>query len=228
MDEERLERLARDIDELKAAVKKNDPLLREILTQKGWILLALGGGLGVSLFALPAHFLSAAYGGFDAIPAPARAALWAALALACVGGGTWKLLLISRRIVEVDRKSSLGDVMESFFGVGSIHVTAGMLVAITAAIAFSSWSGSPWHALPAIGIALGLWMNSVGAQTRVREYLAAGWWSIVSGCAGLFFVPKAPFLWIFIIFAGMFFAFGVSIALSPRRSLSRGRADGGA
>jgi len=226
MDEDRLERLARDIDELKAAVRKNDPLLREIMTRRGWIVLAFGGGLGVALFALPAHFLSLVYGSFDAIPTAWRGAIWAALVLASIGGGTWKFLLISRRIGEVDKASSLRDVLDSFFGIGSIHVTGGMLTAIAAAIAFATWVGSPWHALPAVGVVLGIWMNSIGAQTRVSEYLVAGWWSIVTGCAGLFFVTKAPFLWVFVILGGMFFSFGAAIAFSSRRPPARGRPGG--
>ena len=70
MDEDQLQRLAQDIVELKAAVKKNDPLLREVLTRKGWALLGLSGGpWHHPIRPPPPHFLSVAYGSFDAIPA---------------------------------------------------------------------------------------------------------------------------------------------------------------
>jgi len=236
MDSKDIERLARDIEELKLAVKKNDPLLREILTRKGWILLGLGGGLGVTLFAVPAHILSSAYGSFGAIPPLGRALLWAALVLASVGGGVWKLLLINRKVAEVDRDSGLGEIMDSFFGAASIHVTGGMLVAIAVAVAFSVASNRPWYAVPAIGMLLGIWMNAIGSQTRVAEYLVSGWWSILASAFGVFLVERAPFLWVLIIFGGMFYSFSAAIALSPRprrkvsaggRSAGGGAAEGG-
>jgi hypothetical protein len=228
MDEGKLERLERDIEELKRAVKRNDPLLREVLTTRGWALLGLGGGLGITLFALPAHLLTAAYGSFAAIPTAWRMAIWAALILVIAGGGLWKFLLITRRSGEIDRESTLGEVMDSFFGAASIHVTGGMLVALGAAIGFSAWIGSPWYSVPASGVILGVWMNAIGAQTRAKEYLAAGWWSLLSGCAGLFFVEAAPFLWVLVIYGGMFYVFALVVALASRRALGRGRRGGGA
>ncbi len=227
MDEQEIERLARDIEELKAAVKKNDPLLREVLTRKGWFLLGLVGGIGVALFALPAHFLTRAYGSFEAVPDGWKAFIWAALVLAALGGGVGKLLLINRRVVEVDRGSNLADLMGSFFGAASIHVTGAMLIAILVAVAFAVASGSPWHALPAVAIVMGIWMNAVGSQNRIREYLVAGWWSLATGSVGIFLVSRAPFLWVFAIFGGMFLAFAASIALSGRGP-GRGRPGGGA
>jgi hypothetical protein len=223
MDEEGLQRLARDIDELKLAVKRNDPLLREVLSTKGWALLGLGGGLGVTLFALPAHVLTVAYGSFGAVPAAWRAAIWAALTLALVGGGVWKMVLISKRIGEIDAASTLGEIMDSFFGATSIHVTMGMIVGIAVACAFSIWVGSPWYSLPSSAVLVGVWMNSVGAQTRVKEYILAGWWAILSGSAALFFVEAAPFLAVFVIYGGMFYAFALAVLLASRR-----RRDGGA
>jgi hypothetical protein len=107
--------------------------------------------------------------------------------------------------------------MESFFGPTSIHTTGAMVVAIAAAVAFAVASGSPWHALPAVGIVVGLWMNSLGSQLRVGEYVVAGWWAVLSGAAGLFLVERAPFLWVLAIFGGMFYAFAAAIALSARR-----------
>jgi len=217
MDEERLARLAQDIDELKAAVKKNDPLMREILTEKGWVLLGLAGGLGVTLFAVPAHILSRIYGSFAAIPPLGRALVWGALVLAAVGGGIGKFLLINRRMGEIDKGSTMGELMDSFFGLSSIHVTGAMMVAIAASVAFAVFAGSPWHALPAIGIVVGMWMNAIGVQVRVPEYYVAGWWSVLAGAAGLFFVLKAPFLWVLAIPGGMFYAFAAAVALKPRR-----------
>jgi len=217
MDDQKLEQIARDIEELKSAVRRNDPLMRAVLTTRGWGALGLGGGLGVTLFALPAHFLSRAYGSFAAIPTPLKALVWAALGLAIVGGGAWKLALIARRASEVDSNSGLGELFDSFFGATSIHVTGAMLVAILVSIAWAVWAGRPWLALPATGVVMGVWMNAIGSQTRVPEYLVAGWWSLLSGSAGLFLVELSPFLWVLAIYGGMFYAFGVAAPIIARR-----------
>ena len=149
--------------------------------------------------------------------------IWAALVLAMVGGGVWKLILISRRASEIDSGSGLAELMGSFFGVNSIHVTGAMIVAIAASVAFSVWLGHPWYAVPATGVIMGIWMNAIGSETRVGEYLVSGWWSILVGAAALFFVEAAPFLWFFAVFGGMFLSFAAATALALRRGRGAGR-----
>ena len=91
MTDSEIDELAKAIADLKRATKRNDPFLRSLFDDKGWLGLGLAGSIGITLFCLPAHFLTAAYGSFAAIPPLLQALLWAVLAAVLVlGGGACK------------------------------------------------------------------------------------------------------------------------------------------
>jgi urea transporter len=77
------------------------------------------------------------------------------------------------------------------------------MVATAAALGFSFYSGHPWLSAPATAILICFWCNSLAASTDRWDYFILGWWSLLSGIAGLFFVEGAPFLWLFIIYGGL-------------------------
>jgi len=212
MDDATLERLSHDIEDLKKAVKRNEPAIREIMTPPAWIWLSLGGGAAISLFALPAHVLTARYGSFPAIPPAWKAALWAMLAVFVVGGGLFKWLVIMKRSAEM---GSLGTwkLFKIVIATPSVHVSLPLFGCIAAAIVFSVATGHPWYAVPASAMLFGIESNLLATRTGVRSYYSLGYWGLAWGGASLAFIESAPFLWLFAIYGGMFFAFAAGLAL---------------
>lgn len=220
MNPNELEALARDIEELKRVVRRNTPAIQEVFDIKGWDVFALAAGLLVSAFALGAHVLSAVYGSFDAIPAAWQAALYALLAVAFVGSGVVKYVLVARRT----STGGLWRVLGSFFGARGKHIYISFLGAIAAVVTAAFSLGHPWLAMPAAGILLGLMSNSLAGQYDQPSLLALGYWAIATGCAGLWFYASAPFLWVFIIYGGMLIVFAGAVRLHPRRRAGRSAA----
>jgi len=224
MTDQELEELARSVEDLKRAVKKNDPFLRSILASRGWGALALFASACVTLFTLPAHFLSLRYGGFASIPPLLRAALWAVLAIFLIPGSIWKVALLRRRAGEAEEGAGILSILAALFGGLSFHMALPFFVATGVALAFTFTVGHPWLSAPAIAILVCFWTNSLASTTDRRDYLLLGWWSLLSGSAGLFLVERAPFIWLFVIYGGLCYLFTAETMVAS--ILEGRRADG--
>lgn len=217
MDDKDLSALARDIADLKASVRKNDPVLTGLMSARGWGWVSLFGAVAVSLFALPAHILVARYGSFAALPAVWKAALWAALALFAVGGSIWKLLFMSRTAAQTMPGTGWGDILESIYKGPQMHTHIPAFLGMIIGSGFAVYMGHPWYALPAAAMCFTFWVNGLGIVSGIRGYHAVGWWSFITGSISLFVVEKAPFLWLFVVVGGMFFVFAGAMFLYDRQ-----------
>lgn len=212
MDDTTIEKLSADIEDLKRAVRRNDPMLREVSSPPGWVAFSALAGLNISLFALPAHLLATCHGGFDAIPTPGKLALFAVLALFVVGGGTLKVVLMTRRAEQVAGAEGLARLLDAFFGGRMAHVTMPLTLGMVAGIAYAFYAGRPWLALPVSSFLFGVMANVIAGKGGLRAYYVIGYWGILLGLAALPLVERAPFLWLFVIYGGMFFAFAITQA----------------
>lgn len=222
MTDRELEELARSVGELKRAVKRNNPFLRSILASRGWGPLALFASLSISLFTLPAHFLSLRYGSFSSIPPLEKALLWLALGLFLVAGTIWKVLLLRRRAAEAG--GGFVSIVAALFGGQGLHSILPLIIGAAAEIAFAFSVGHPWLSAPATAILASFWSNAMAATTDRRDYLLLGWWCLLSGSIGLFLVERAPFLWLFLIYGGLCYLFAAETLVAWL--LKRGEADG--
>ncbi len=215
MTESELDRISRDIEDLKKAVKRNDPLLREITAPPGWIFLSLLGGILTTMFALPAHILTGIYGSFGAIPPGLKALLFSILAVFAVGGGIAKMIMIYKKMNMFKMEGARGfqELLTSFFGGSLTHTTIPTLALLGVLITFAFIRGEPWMALPFTSLMMGLFLNRIGERSAVRAYYIAGYWSLVTGACSLFLASQAIFLWLFIVFGGLFFAFAAALAV---------------
>ena len=204
MDQKELETLARDIEDLKRAVKRNTPFVAEVFDLKGWDLFSLAAGVLISVFA---------YGSFDAIPAPWRAGLWSRLANAVVGTGVVKLLIVTRQ--PLAGGNPLGRYLGSFLNGGAKHIFIPLICLLTALIVGTIQTGLPTLLIPGIAILLGLSCNMLALHYGQPSLFSMGYWGLVTGIASIWWLDTAPFLWIFIIYGGMFFVFAGAIRRRP-------------
>jgi len=226
MDEETLKRLSDDIEDLKRAVKQNDTLLREVVAPPGWMAFSLLAGLNVTLFALPAHVLVTKYGSFGAIPQVARIALFAALALFIVIGGTFKVVIMMRRAVELDDTAGFLTVFEVFYGGKAAHETIPLTLGMIAGTGYAFYVGHPWFSLSLSAFLFGILANTLATRSGVRSYYIVGYWGILFGLVSIPFVEAAPFLWLFVVYGGMLFAFAAAQARGERDSRRSSRIPG--
>ncbi|MDX9899563.1 MAG: hypothetical protein RBT62_11615 [Spirochaetia bacterium] len=212
MNDKELQRLSNDIEDLKRAIKHNDPLLREMVAPPGWFAIALLTALTVSIFALASHVLVARYGSFGAIPPFARILLFVILGMLLVIGAVMKTLILTRRATKLQGKAGISTFLGNFYGGDSIHQTIPLLLGLIAATAYAVYVGHPWMTLPISAFLFGLLCNSLATRSRVRSYYIVGYWGIFMGLGSLPFVELVPFLCLFVIYGGMMFAFAVAQA----------------
>lgn len=224
MTDSEIDELAKAIADLRRATKRNDPFLRSLFEDEGWLGLGLAGSIGITLFCLPAHFLVAAYGSFAAIPPLLQAPLWAVLAAVIVIGGVQKsrLLLSKARGTEEtgegrkEGPAAMTRVMRAVFGGWGFHMAVPMVIGGIGVAAFAFATGHPWYGVPGFAILVCFWANFIGLVVEHREYLVMGWWCLLTGLAGLFFVEQAPFIWTFIIYGGVLWCFTGSLLLEAK------------
>lgn len=222
MDDTSLQQLSDDIEALKKSVRRNDPLLREIAAPPGWTLFSLMAAVSVSAFALPAHILSVQYGSFAAIPAVWKAGLWAVLALFFVLGGSMKAAIMTRRTRALG--GGLSALAKAFYGGQSAHIVFPLSFLAIASVVAAVLAARPWLGLPVATALWGVLANHIGVRSGNPAYLVVGYWSIGLSLPAWFFVERSPFLWLFILWGGMFFAFAG--ALSAVSHAHRGRHHG--
>lgn len=223
MTEEELKDLAASVEDLKRAVRRNNPALRVMMSARGWLPLTLSAGLGMGLFCLPAQILVAAYGSFEAIPAVYRAALWSILALVLVLSGVWKMALIARKAAQIEEGAGVAMVLKALFAGPSFHIGVPYVLTIATLSAFAVLTGHPWFVVPAIAIPTCFWANSVGTMIGQPVFTVTGWWSLAAGLSGLFYVEKAPFLALFVTFGGICLVFAAVIIVVDRRQRPESR-----
>jgi len=210
MDDDTLRRLSADIEELKRAVKRNDPMLHEVAAPPGWIAFSLVAAICITMFALPAHWLVIHYGSFSQIPTGYQIALFSVLGLFLVMGGAFKVRLLLGRIVELDGTAGFLRVIDSFFGNRMAHETIPLGLGMLAGSVYAFYVGHPWFALSITSFVVGVMSNRIALRANLRSYYVIGYWGVIAGLVAMPFVERAPFLWLFIIYGGMFFAFAAA------------------
>jgi hypothetical protein len=223
MTEQELRELAASVEEIKKAVRRNNPQLRAMMSARGWMPFAILAGLGMALFCLPAQVLVVAYGRFELIPPVYRTTLWCVLALVLVLSAVWKVVLLAREAAEVEKGAGVGAVLKAFFSGPGFHVGVPYLLAIAVGTVFAVLRGHGWYVVPAIAVPTCFWVNFVAARIDRPIFMAAGWWCLVTGLASLFFMEAAPFIWLFVIFGGLCFVFAGALAVEARRGTAEGR-----
>ncbi|MGA2479995.1 MAG: hypothetical protein ABSG63_14685 [Spirochaetia bacterium] len=215
-DKKRVAQLIRDLGEIKAAVKRNNPILREIVASRFFWLLVLFYGLAIILFCLVMQYLFRRYGGYTAVPSPVKLIFWITTAAVTVATYVIRVRGILRIIHAIDPRltflSMLGD-----HNIGEFMHVAGPLMAIAAGLTvYFAQTGQPFVIVGTWGLCIGLIENQLAFTVHLPEYYILGYWCLATGVLSFFFPgPGAP-LWVAICFGGGCLAYAVSTAMAKR------------
>jgi|GEM_PF-586286 hypothetical protein len=227
MDRDEIENLHQNLAELKQAVSRNNPLLREILSPRPWVVFTLVFGVFVFAFCLGWRAIIQIHGTFAALPSDLKLAFWVSLAVPLVAGSVGKLIFMAQRIAVLINDASLRTVIRTVYGGKGFHLFVPVPVCTLAVSFFSVAIGHPWYIVPAIAVFSGFTFNGAGVLLDKVEYFVSGWFLVASGLVSLFFLERDPFLWMAASLGGMCFVFGL-VALAAewgkkRRSPSPSR-----
>jgi hypothetical protein len=204
-----MDALLRDVEELRRAVRRNSPFLREVISSRLFAAYALVFGLVVTAFCLGSQVLVAWYGSFPGIPRGWKTGFWSALALLGAAGIVSKPLIIGRRAAQVDTRANFVTVIKVLYGGLISNIYAPAFLCMVAASVFAVTIGHPWYIVPAIAVFYTFAANGVGLFVHRPEYFVSGWYALAAGIASVFFLESAPFIWTAVVAGGMCVVFGV-------------------
>jgi hypothetical protein len=214
-----LDTLLRDVEELRHAVRRNSPFLREVISSRLLAVHVLLFGLAVAAFCLISRVLVGSYGSFAAIPRTWKIGFWAALILLGVSAAVSKQLIIRRRAAEVDRRATWLTVIRAVYGNLWFNLYMPAFLCMGVASIFAVTLGHPWYVMPAFAVFYGFLSNGVGLFIQRTEYFATGRYAFATSLASLFFLESAPLLWTAVVCGGMYIVFGI---VSLGRSAGKG------
>jgi len=222
-DRTRIARLLKDLDEIKAAVKRNSPVLREIVTAKFYWWLVLVFGASGCLFAVAMHLLITRFGGYDAIPVPIRTVFWLAAALAGAVMYAYRVRGVLFTIRKMDHRltfwSLLGDhTVAEFF-----HVYGPMSALAVGLTIYLSRTGNSYFIVGVWALHIGLSWNLIGFAVHLLEFYVSGYWCLAIGTLSIFFPGVSASLWVAICAGGWSITYaGVSWLVTRRDMPARG------
>ncbi len=219
-DKEALDALVRDMHALKASLRKNQPLLRNLMLGRGWGILSFEMGIGTAGFAVICHFLVSAYGSFGAIPTALKLCLIAFIVAVNAVGIVYKLFLVARRSRELEQGMSLGPLISLYFTGPMLHASLASVVLMLAGSLIAGFSGMPWLAVPIVCSLIVVPVNAIADMTGFKEYYLTGYACLAGGIAAYFLIASAPFLALALAAASAYFSFGIATTFAYKR---RGR-----
>lgn len=193
MDNKELDALMADLRAIKGAVQKHDRVFKEIMLPRYFGPMSLYTGLATTLFFGVFQYLVLRYGGYAALPESVRWLLWGILGLIVVSGSVikWSSLTATTRKV----KPGLGfwGIYREFFIGPVLAVYTGTVAASIGVSLFFGLNGQGHLIVPFLAVLVGLIWNLLGGLTGCREYLAMGFWLILTGAGGFFVAHLYPF-----------------------------------
>jgi hypothetical protein len=217
-DREQLEELVKDMTTLKASIKKNRAAVREMMIGRHFSILSFVLGLAVTGFSLTAHFLSASFGSFEAIPLSVRIVLFATIGAMGIAMIVGKMVMLASRAREIESIATLKRFLALYYSNGSLlHSTLSVSILIVAGSVAAAASGHPWLCVPLITCLLCFPTNDIAAVSGLGEYYVLSYWCLASGLSSLFFVERFPFLALALTIGGASFVFAALALVAYRR-----------
>jgi hypothetical protein len=225
-DKSRIARLLKDLDEIKAAVKRNSPVLREIVTARFYWWLILVFGAAVALFSVTMHFLVVRFGGYDAIPGSTRTVFWVLVAAAGAVMYVFRVRGVLQTIRKLDRRltfwSLLGDhTIGEFF-----HVYGPLCVIAIGATVLLTRTGNSYYIVATWAILVGLSWNLIGFAVHLVEFYVIGYWCLIVGALSIFVTGVSASLWVAVCAGGWSVTYAVVSWLAGKGQMPARGKDG--
>ncbi len=201
-DKHRLARLLRDLDEIKAAVKRNSPVLREIVTARFYWWLILIFGAVASLFAVAMHLLVNRFGGYDGIPVTVRAVFWALAAAAGITMYVFRVRGVLLTIRRIDPRLTVWTLLGDHT-IGEFFHLYGPLCLIAAGVTIVlSRTGNSYYIVGTWVLVMGMTWNLLGFSVHLLEYYVIGYWCLITAALSFLFPGVSASLWVAICAGG--------------------------
>lgn len=215
-DREQLESLVRDVETLKTSLKRNQSLIRDMMTGRYLGFLSFLMGVAFTAVSLLCHWM----GRDPSVSTPPLLLFITVLVAISVAGVIMKFAFIDRRSRELNAGIGVWEFVRLFYSSSMLHTTISSVALMTAGSVLAAISGHPWLAIPIIFGLASLPINGVADMTGIWEYGVAGYATLAGGVISFFFAESSPFLALAISSGATYFSFAACTAVAWKR---RGR-----
>jgi len=220
---ENIAQLAKDVEYIKAAVKRNHPVLREWANTAPTRLLMLYYGTGTVVVSLLFQYCIHQYRSFALIPSAVKLLLFAFLAVVTISATVLKYATMSRSARKMDRKLGMWPLAWQYFYHRVIHVVLPITAIAAGTIIYFATVGPNRLIIGVAALYTGLFMNLFASSVDMIEYYACGYWLLVTAALSML-IPAIPgAIWISICFGAGFYLFFVVTALRASKDPAKGR-----
>lgn len=222
---EEIAQLIRDLSEIRAAVRRNQSILREMVEGARFELYIVMMGIAVSAVALLFTAVTRSYGAFAEAPPGVRALLFGLVALTTIGFSFWKWRVMRSSVGSNDGEVGPWKAVASFYRGPFLPYLVPLLVLTGGVITYLALSGNGSFIVGTTAIASGLLLNDLSSRIRAREYYLFGFWLMAGGAVSFFLRGIAGGVWCAIIYGGacLVFFLAAEIGKLVNRARQRGR-----
>ena len=194
---ERLSQLVKDLEVIKAAVKRNQPVFAEWTASMPMRLLMTYYGAGTIVVSLLFQLCINQYGSFAGIPATVRILLFTVLAVIAVSATFLKWATASRSARRIDRNLGMWALIWKYYLRRAVHVFAPLTLLTFGLIVYFAVHGPSRLIIGVVGLYTGFYMNIAAVTVSLFEYFVFGYWMmavsvlsmVISGVAGGIWIP---------------------------------------
>jgi len=225
-DRKQIARLMRDLDEIKAAVKRNNSLLRELVTSRFYWWLVVLFGFVIAAFSLALQYLVTRHGGYGAIPPSVRTVFWIAAAIAGVATYVFRVTGVLRTVRRLDPRLTIWSLFWDH-NLGEFFHVMGPLILIAAGVTVAlARLGQPFFIVATWGLAFGVIWNLVGFAVHLVELYVMGYWYIAAAALSCFVPGVSASVWTAICVGGGSLAYVATTAVLRQMNPVKGARDG--
>lgn len=199
-----INQLVKDLEFIKAAVKRNHPVFQQWAAATPMKLLMAYYGTGTIIVALLFQFSIGQYGSFTAIPGTVKVLLFAFLAVIGISATFLKWATMNRSARRIDRGLGMWSLLWKYYMYRGIHVYAPLTVLTFGLIVYFAFHGPSRLIIGVVGLYVGVLMNIFAIAVSLFEYYVFGYWMLAAGVLSFLLPGVAGGIWIAVYGAGCF------------------------
>ncbi len=215
-----INRLVKDLEYIKAAVKRNQPVFQQWAATTPMRLLMGYYGAGTIAVALLFQLFIIHYASFGGIPEMVKILLFAFLAVIAISATFLKWATMSRSAKRIDRKLGMWSLVWKYYFYRGIHVHAPLAALTFGLIFYFCLYGPGRFIIGVVGMYTGLYMNLFAVTVNLLEYYVFGYWMIAASILSLLLPGIPGGFWVALYGVGCY-AFVVAVGIRERADGNR-------
>ncbi len=191
--ENQIDKLLKDVASIKSALAENKPVLKQLLLPIHFRIITLFAGLAIIGISILYYTLLEQYGSYYDIPGVVRTISLLLVITAYVLVVVLKRILWVKSIKKMDSNYTFGKIIRQIYTYQLFHVWIPIQLIMAFLIAYALYFDQERYIVSIAAIGIGIIYNSIGGITKIWQYLATGYWLIVTGVLP-FVLQSAPAL----------------------------------